>query len=83
MQAASVERLERARAEAQRHPTRVLANALVNVAWRNGPVEDIHAGLARGDPLVQRRVTERPWAAGAVLRPGLDAPDHPPGMDPH
>jgi len=56
VQAASAERLARARAEAQRYPDRVLANALVNVAWRNGPVEDVHAGLARGYPLAQRRV---------------------------
>jgi hypothetical protein len=35
----------------------VLANALVNSAWRNGPVENIHAGDFRRYPLDQRRVT--------------------------
>ena len=40
-----------------RHPSRVLANALLNTAWRNGPVENIHAGGYRGYPLDQRRAT--------------------------
>jgi len=39
------------------HPSRLFANALVNVAWRNGPVEDLHAGSFHGYPLAQRRVT--------------------------
>ena len=39
------------------HPTRVLANALVNACWRNGPVEDIHAGRSSACPLTQRRIT--------------------------
>jgi hypothetical protein len=55
--ASHVSRLERARADVERHPSRVLANALVNTAWRNGPVEDIHAGEPRGCPLDQRRMT--------------------------
>ncbi len=50
-------RLERVRGDVERHPSRVLANALLNSAWRNGPVEDIHAGDFRGYPLDQRRVT--------------------------
>jgi hypothetical protein len=49
--AAHPERLARARADAERHPSRVLANAVVNTAWRNGPVEDLHAGSACGYPL--------------------------------
>lgn len=49
--------LERVRADVDRYPSRVLANALVNSAWRNGPVEQIHAGAFRGYPLDQRRVT--------------------------
>jgi hypothetical protein len=49
--------LAEARADVERHPSRVLANALVNVAWRNGPVEDIHAGVAGDYPLDRRRVT--------------------------
>jgi hypothetical protein len=47
------------RADAERHPARVFANALVNTAWRNGPVELIHAGRVQGFPLEQRRVTRR------------------------
>ena len=57
VQAADATRRERARAEAARWPSRVLANALVNTAWRNGPVENVHAGGYRGYPLDQRRVT--------------------------
>lgn len=33
------------------------ANALVNVAWRNGSVENIHAGAVRGYPVDRRRLT--------------------------
>ena len=49
--------LTRVRADADRHPNRLLANALMNVAWRNGPVEDVHAGKSWSCPLDQRRVT--------------------------
>jgi hypothetical protein len=41
------------------HPTRTLANAMINACWRNGPVEDIHAGLWGTYPLLKRRVTVR------------------------
>lgn len=47
----------RARAEAEAHPTRVLANAMINFCWRNGPVENIHAGRSWAYPLTQRRIT--------------------------
>ena len=57
--------LERVRADVGRHPTRVFANALVNTAWRNGPVEDIHAGGYRGCPLDQRRMT--PAEEGSLM----------------
>jgi hypothetical protein len=30
---------------------------LVNSAWRNGPVEDVHAGAGTAYPIDQRRVT--------------------------
>lgn len=50
------EGVARVRAEVDRHPSRVFANALVNVAWRSGPVEDIHAGEHRGCPLDRRRI---------------------------
>jgi hypothetical protein len=57
VQAPAAERLARVRAEVERHPSRIFANALVNVAWRNGPVETLHAGAGRGYPLAERRVT--------------------------
>ena len=57
VRAAAGARLERVRAEVERYPSRVFANALVNTAWRNGPVETLHAGSFRGYPLAQRRVT--------------------------
>jgi hypothetical protein len=56
IQAADATRVAQVRGDAERHPTRVFANALVNTAWRNGPVEDIHAGSLRGCPLDQRRM---------------------------
>jgi len=57
VESAPEERLATVRADAERHPSRLFANALVNVAWRNGPVEDVHAGRFRGYPLDRRRVT--------------------------
>ncbi len=47
---------KRAQADAEAHPTRVLANALINACWRNGAVEDIHAGQSSTYPLTQRRI---------------------------
>ena len=54
---ADATRVERVRADVDRHPSRIFANALLNSAWRNGPVENIHAGEFYGYPLDQRRVT--------------------------
>ena len=45
------------RARAELHPSHLLANTIVNVAWRNGPVEDIHAGRRWAYPLDERRLT--------------------------
>ena len=56
-EATDAARLARVRADAEVHPSRLFANALVNTAWRNGPVENIHAGDFRGYPLDRRRVT--------------------------
>jgi hypothetical protein len=56
-EATDAARLARVRADAEIHPSRLFANALVNTAWRNGPVENIHAGDFRGYPLDYRRVT--------------------------
>ncbi|MFH1435334.1 MAG: hypothetical protein ABIJ56_06425, partial [Pseudomonadota bacterium] len=57
VRATDAARRERVRADAERFPSRILANALGNAAWRNGPVESIHAGRAQDYPLGQRRVT--------------------------
>jgi hypothetical protein len=56
VQASNAARLEQVRSDATRFPSRIFANALVNTAWRNGPVENIHAGEFGGYPLDQRRV---------------------------
>ena len=55
--ASRASQLERVRAEVERYSSRVLGNALVNTAWRNGPVEDIHASGFQGSPLDVRRIT--------------------------
>jgi hypothetical protein len=57
VQASDAARLQRVRADAERFPSRIFANALVNTAWRNGPVEIIHGGEFRRYPLDQRRAT--------------------------
>ena len=57
IQAVPEGRLAEVRASAQTHPSRLFSNALVNSAWRNGPIEDIHSGASRGYPLDHRRVT--------------------------
>jgi hypothetical protein len=54
---AQAEQGKRAQAEAEAHPARVLANALINACWRNGPIEEIHAGRASAYPLTLRRIT--------------------------
>lgn len=47
------------RSPVEHHPSRMLANALVNAAWRNGPVENLHGGESRGYPLNKCRVTPK------------------------
>lgn len=48
----------RARAVVASNPSRVFGNALVNYGWRNGPIEDIHAGECPNDlPLDQCRIS--------------------------
>jgi hypothetical protein len=77
IQAFGAERLERIRSDLRRFPSRVFANALINTAWRNGPVERIHAGHFRGYPLDQRRMTPiEEWKlmtfSSRRLAPGMD-----------
>ena len=57
VQAADATRLERVRADAECCRSRIFANALVNTAWRNGPVENVHTCGYQGYPLDHRRVT--------------------------
>jgi hypothetical protein len=74
LESADTTKVERVRGDAERHPSRQFANALLNVAWRNGPVENIHAGKFRGYPLDQRRMTraeERKLMAFATGRLAL------------
>lgn len=47
-----------ARASLRSNPTRVLANAAAQNAWRNGPIEAVHAGRYVGVPLTHRRVPQ-------------------------
>ncbi len=49
--------LDHARADVAQNASRVFANALTNVAWRNGPVENIHSGKFRGFPIDRRRMS--------------------------
>jgi hypothetical protein len=40
-----------------KYPSRIFANALINYAWRNGPIEDIHAGISQTKSLRHRHIT--------------------------
>jgi len=51
---------------ARDHGIRIIANAIVLYAWRNGPVENVHAGFATGYGLGERRVL--PKAEKAIVR---------------
>lgn len=57
LEVADPRRREQVRQDAEQHASRIFANALLNTAWRNGPIESIHAGDFRGYPLDQRRMT--------------------------
>jgi hypothetical protein len=63
---AQAARASQVRAEVSAHPDRILANAAINFCWRNGPVEDIHAGRATTYPLTRRRV--RPSEERVLMR---------------
>jgi hypothetical protein len=58
--------IEQQKQEALRAPLRALANGVLNESWRNGPIEDIHAGtIYFPRPLTQRRIS--PEAEKTVL----------------
>lgn len=42
------------REQVRKYPTRALANAITNRAWRNGPVENLHAGMRNVGPPLER-----------------------------
>jgi hypothetical protein len=48
------------------HPHRTLANFLMNITYRNGPIENLHAGKTPAYPLTCRRCTTR--EAGKIVR---------------
>jgi hypothetical protein len=54
--AVSPARLREMEATTKAHPTRVLANAMINYCWRNGPIENIHAGTDYSYPMTERRI---------------------------
>ena len=60
------DRLREAGALAEEHGIRVIANAITLRAWRNGPVEDVHAGKGEGYELGTKRVLPR--AEKAIIR---------------
>lgn len=41
------------------HPYRTLANAIIHLTYRNGPIENSHAGREAAFPLDHRRFTDR------------------------
>jgi hypothetical protein len=53
------EQLGQALAAAGSHGIRVIANAITLRAWRNGPVEDVHASRGEGYELGRRRIPPR------------------------
>jgi hypothetical protein len=59
-------RLERDMQTAAEHGIRTIANTITLHAWRNGPIEDTHAGRYVGYGLGQRRLS--PKTEKAVVR---------------
>jgi len=59
-------RLDQDLATAGDHGVRVIANTVTLHAWRNGPIENVHAGRFEGYRLSERRVS--PKAEKAIVR---------------
>ena len=53
----NVENRERLLEAANRAPLRILANAIITVAYRNGPIEEVHGGRGAGFPSDTPRLT--------------------------
>jgi hypothetical protein len=60
------EQLARDLALAGRHGIRAIANTITLFSWRNGPVEDVHAGEYAGYRLGERRISSH--AEKAIIR---------------
>ena len=58
--------LEQDMQTAASHGIRIIANTITLQSWRNGPIEDVHAGRYMGYSLNQRRVL--PKAEKAIVR---------------
>jgi hypothetical protein len=66
----AADRLREALAVAEEHGIRVIANAITLRAWRNGPVEDVHAGRGEGYELGRKRMSS--GAEKAIIRQAQD-----------
>jgi hypothetical protein len=64
------DRLERDMQTAANHGIRVIANTITHIAWRNGPIESVHAGRYVGYGLNERRVL--PKAEKSIIRRAQD-----------
>jgi hypothetical protein len=60
------ERLDHDLETAENHGIRVIANTVTLQAWRNGPIEGVHAGRFEGYGLDERRVSAK--AEKAIIR---------------
>ena len=61
-----VDRLDRDLKITAVHGVRIIANTITHIAWRNGPIENVHAGRFQGYDLDLRRVL--PKAEKAIIR---------------
>ncbi len=60
------DRLEQDMQTTTQHGIRVIANTITHIAWRNGPIENVHAGQYLGYGLNDRRVL--PKAEKSIIR---------------
>jgi len=66
----ATERLEEYLHLAAKHPVRIIANSVTHVSWRNGPIENIHAGRSVGHAMNERRILPRDEKA--IIRQAQD-----------
>ena len=60
------DRLDRDLETATKHGIRIIANTITHIAWRNGPIENVHAGQYVRYGLNERRVL--PKAEKSIIR---------------